>query len=90
MKQRTDKSDINEEYNISIFRNGGLPRLPELVKHDDSDTIQRSYKCVHWDNVLYARYHEFLPLWKHLFYLNVFDFYLLHNCNGISIAIIDL
>ena len=40
MKQRTDKSDINEEYNISIFRNGGLPRLPELVKHDDSDTIK--------------------------------------------------
>ena len=37
MKQRTDKSDINEEYNISIFRNGGLPRLPELVKHDDSE-----------------------------------------------------
>ena len=44
MKQRTDKSDINEEYNISIFRNGGLPRLPELVKHDDSDTTQRSYQ----------------------------------------------
>ena len=44
MKQRTDKNDINEEYNISIFRNGGLPRLPELVKHDDSDTIQRSYE----------------------------------------------
>ena len=25
---------------VSIFRNGGLPRLPELVKHDDSDTIK--------------------------------------------------
>ena len=44
MEQRTDKSDINEEYNISIFRNGGEPRLPELVKHDDSDTTQRSYQ----------------------------------------------
>ena len=44
MKQRTDKSDINEEYNISIFRKGGRPRLPELVKHDDSDTTQRSYQ----------------------------------------------
>ena len=41
MKQRTDKSDINEEYNI---RKGGRPRLPELVKHDDSDTTQRSYQ----------------------------------------------
>ena len=89
MKQRTDKIDINEEYNISIFRNGGLPRLPELVKHD-SVIFKEVIKCVHWDNVLYARYHEFLPLWKHLFYLNVFDFYLLHNCNGIGIAIIDL
>ena len=52
--------------------------------------LKEVIKCVHWDNVLYARYLEFLPLWKHLFYLNVFDFYLLRNCNCISIAIIDL
>ena len=52
--------------------------------------FKEAIKCVHLENVLYARYHEFLPLWKHLFYLNLFDFYLLHNCNGVSIAIIDL
>ena len=52
--------------------------------------LKEVIKCVHWDNVLYARYHEFLPLWKHLFYLNVFEFYLLRNCNCIGIAIIDL
>ena len=46
MKQRTDKIDINEEYNISIFRNGGLPRLPELVKHDDSVIFKEVIKCV--------------------------------------------
>ena len=51
--------------------------------------LKEVIKCVHWD-VLYARYYEFLPLWKHLFYLNVFEFDLLRNCNCIGIAIIDL
>ena len=52
--------------------------------------LKEVIKCVHWDNVLHARYLEFLPLWTHLFYLNVFEFDLLHNCNCSGIAIIDL
>ena len=41
--QRTDKSDVNKEYKISIDRNGGRLRFSGLVKQDDSDTSQRSY-----------------------------------------------
>ena len=52
--------------------------------------LKEFIKCVHWDNVLHARYREFLPLWKLLFYLNFFDFDLLHNYNCSGIAIIDL
>ena len=37
-----DKSDLNNEHKISICCNGGWLRLSGLVKHDDSDTAQRS------------------------------------------------
>ena len=34
----SNNSDVNEEYKISICRNGGRLRFPGHVKHDDSDT----------------------------------------------------
>ena len=40
----TDKSDLNEECKINICGNSGQLRLSGLVKHEDSDTAQRSYQ----------------------------------------------